>query len=158
MKRKAGNAQLDSTGDSAPRAEAKSRAATKCPVWRAATALVDGMSLPPQVLNSEFDICYCGTCADLGGHDPAVKCAERGQPPKTYAFPIGWCRFGMRLPAGVTEETMDQQHVTFHGTKRNTVEAILKSQIPQLLLSGSENETGFVIPIRPRCGVPKAQA
>ena len=85
----------------------------------------------------------------MGGHDPNIQSAKRGNPEKTYAFPIGWCRFGMKLPAGVTAETMDLAHVAFHGTKRDAARAILSSNMPQLLLPGSETESGFIVPIRP---------
>ena len=123
-------------------------AASKCPVWCRAQAIVGGLGIPDHVLDPDFNLCYCGTCADLGGHDPGILSADRGDPPKTYAFPIGWCRFGMRLPPGVTTETMQRDHVAFHGTKRDAAVAIMQSNMPQLLLPGAETESGFVLPIR----------
>ena len=123
-------------------------AAAACPVWCAAKKIVDNMNIPAHVFNPEFDLCYCGTCAALGGHDPSLKSALRGEPAQTYAFPIGWCRFGMNLPAGVTAQTLERNHVAFHGTKSDAAQEILKSQNPQLLLPGSETESGFVLPVR----------
>ena len=106
---------------------------------------LEGWNIPLDVLNPRFDICYCGLCSPLGGHNPRLLLRQRGDPPRTYAFPIG---FAMKLPAGVTPERMDRLHVAFHGTKCDAAIAILSSQNPQLLLPGTETESGFVLPIR----------
>lgn len=73
----------------------------------------------------------------------------RGDPPKTYGFPIGWCRFGLHLPMGMDAQRMDMRHVAFHGTKSDAAVAILTGSNPQLLTPGTETESGFTLPIRP---------
>jgi hypothetical protein len=123
-------------------------AAHKCSNWRKAKAVVDEWGLDPHVFHPDADMCYCGECAEEGGHDPALKDATRGQPAKTYAFPIGWCRLGMKLPAGMSADMMDAGHVAFHGTRKETAVAILQSKNPQLLKPGTITESGFKIPIR----------
>ncbi|KAI0240474.1 hypothetical protein LSAT2_008789 [Lamellibrachia satsuma] len=42
--------------------------------------------------NSTFTICYCSQCHCSRGDNDF---SDRGQPPKTYCIPIGWCRIGL---------------------------------------------------------------
>ena len=44
-------------------------------------------------LASAYDKCYCVDC-----HSKRTDKAyyNRGEPPKTYAVPVGWMRFGLR--------------------------------------------------------------
>lgn len=81
--------------------------------------------------------------------EPSSRLPVRGDPPKSYGFPIGWCRFGLHLPAGMDAQRMDARHVAFHGTKSDAAVAILTGSNPQLLTPGTETESGFTLPIRP---------
>lgn len=38
-------------------------------------------------------LCYCESCRKLRG-DEAHR--RRGEPPREYALPFGWCRFNLR--------------------------------------------------------------
>ena len=40
-----------------------------------------------------FDKCYCTTCHAKSGDE---KFYTRGNPPKIYSVPVGWCRFAIR--------------------------------------------------------------
>jgi len=95
------------------------------------------------VFNPEHDMCYCGDC-----HDPRNTADTRGTPAERYAFPLGWCRFGLKLPANAAR-CFDDAHVSFHGTKLAAAKAILESVNPQLLPPGSVTESGYTLPIRP---------
>lgn len=54
-----------------------SEAARRCRKWQTAKAVVDELGIPDHIFNPAFDICYCGECAALGGHDPAITRADR---------------------------------------------------------------------------------
>lgn len=42
-------------------------------------------------------LCYCESCRKLRG-DEAHR--RRGEPPREYALPFGWCRFNLRYTQG----------------------------------------------------------
>lgn len=42
-------------------------------------------------------LCYCESCRKLRG-DEAHR--RRGEPPREYALPLGWCRFNLRYTGG----------------------------------------------------------
>lgn len=42
-------------------------------------------------------LCYCESCRKLRG-DEAHR--RRGEPPREYALPFGWCRFNLRYVEG----------------------------------------------------------
>ena len=42
-------------------------------------------------------LCYCESCRKLRG-DEAHR--RRGEPPREYALPFGWCRFNLRYVWG----------------------------------------------------------
>eukprot|EP00729_Bicosta_minor_P008855 gene8855-13368_t len=123
-----------------------SKTAHSCPIWKRAKAVVDSWGLPPSLFKPGYDMCYCGTACEC--HDPAFKKSTRGKPPKEYAFPIGWCRFALTLPAGENSEMLARKHVSFHGTRLASAQAILNCSNPQLLMPGTVTERGFRIPIR----------
>ena len=49
--------------------------------------------MPPQ----KRSLCYCESCRKLRG-DEAHR--RRGEPPREYALPFGWCRFNLRYVEG----------------------------------------------------------
>ena len=133
-------------GGRAAVATADADAAHRCPTWKRAKAVVDSWGLPSSLFKPDYDMCYCGQC---GCHDASLESATRGTPPKTYAFPIGWCRFALNLPAGENTKLLAKKHVSFHGTRLDSARAILDASNPQLLMPGSTTEKGFKLPIRP---------
>lgn len=60
-----------------------------------------GFSPAPSVLSADeyfvedpkFSLCYCESCHKLRGDEAYYK---RGEPPRDYALPFGWCRFSLR--------------------------------------------------------------
>ncbi|CAM5139432.1 unnamed protein product [Natator depressus] len=42
----------------------------------------------------KFSLCYCESCHKLRGDEAYYK---RGEPPRDYALPFGWCRFNLRV-------------------------------------------------------------
>lgn len=41
----------------------------------------------------KYNLCYCESCYKLRGDEAYYK---RGEPPRDYALPFGWCRFALR--------------------------------------------------------------
>uniref|UniRef100_A0A8D0HP83 Neuralized E3 ubiquitin protein ligase 4 n=1 Tax=Sphenodon punctatus TaxID=8508 RepID=A0A8D0HP83_SPHPU len=63
-----------------------------------APACLTGACLPTDNYFAEdpkFSLCYCESCHKLRGDEAYYK---RGEPPRDYALPFGWCRFNLRLP------------------------------------------------------------
>lgn len=45
---------------------------------------------------AKYNLCYCESCHKLRGDEAYYK---RGEPPRDYALPFGWCRFALRWEA-----------------------------------------------------------
>lgn len=43
--------------------------------------------------DAKYNLCYCESCHKLRGDEAYYK---RGEPPRDYALPFGWCRFALR--------------------------------------------------------------
>jgi hypothetical protein len=67
-----------------------------------------------------YDICFCQECHEEREDDDYYN---RGNPPKLYALPIEWCRFGLRI----RKSAPDSWHIAFHGTTPDRVLSILES-------------------------------
>lgn len=48
--------------------------------------------------DAKFNLCYCESCHKLRGDEAYYK---RGEPPRDYALPFGWCRFALRWADGL---------------------------------------------------------
>uniref|UniRef100_A0A8C8M120 Neuralized-like protein 4 n=1 Tax=Oncorhynchus tshawytscha TaxID=74940 RepID=A0A8C8M120_ONCTS len=55
----------------------------------------DLLTLPDGYFNEDakYNLCYCESCHKLRGDESYYK---RGEPPRDYALPFGWCRFALR--------------------------------------------------------------
>ncbi|XP_073683977.1 neuralized-like protein 4 [Garra rufa] len=54
------------------------------------------LTLPDGYFNEDakYNLCYCESCHKLRGDEAYYK---RGEPPRDYALPFGWCRFALRF-------------------------------------------------------------
>lgn len=43
--------------------------------------------------DAKYNLCYCESCHKLRGDEAYYK---RGEPPRDYALPFGWCRFALQ--------------------------------------------------------------
>lgn len=43
--------------------------------------------------DTKYNLCYCESCHKLRGDEAYYK---KGEPPRDYALPFGWCRFALR--------------------------------------------------------------
>lgn len=46
--------------------------------------------------DTKSNLCYCESCHKLRGDEAYYK---KGEPPRDYALPFGWCRFTLRSEA-----------------------------------------------------------
>ncbi|XP_041037273.1 neuralized-like protein 4 isoform X1 [Carcharodon carcharias] len=74
------------------------------------------LPLPDGYFDDELkcNLCYCESCHKLRGDEAYYK---RGDPPKDYALPFGWCRFALRLnPRCEIANVYKKWHTAYHGT------------------------------------------
>jgi hypothetical protein len=89
--------------------------------------------LPSDVFDSKGDTCYCSACMPGAGDNSFM----RGQPPRKYTLPAGWCRLGLTVPAVIVamNNVFENWHVAFHGTHSEKVPLIFRGGL-QLLKAG----------------------
>ncbi|XP_036077913.1 neuralized-like protein 4 isoform X5 [Rousettus aegyptiacus] len=68
-------------------------------------------------------LCYCESCRKLRG-DEAHR--RRGEPPREYALPFGWCRFNLRVNPHLEAGTLTKKwHMAYHGSNVAAVRRVL---------------------------------
>ncbi|XP_046846008.1 uncharacterized protein LOC124439800 [Xenia sp. Carnegie-2017] len=81
----------------------------------------------------EYNKCFCDNCHQARGDK---ECYTRGNPPKTYALPLGWSRFAVKVgPQGKALNIFNNWHVAFHGTQAKYLQPIFNNDL-QLLMPG----------------------
>ncbi|XP_005104477.1 neuralized-like protein 4 [Aplysia californica] len=83
-----------------------------CNRFRASLALPDGyFEGPPS--------CFCSACHKARGDDPHH---QRGDPPKDFVLPVGWCRYLLRAPNKAHAlNVADKWHCAYHGSRISEV-------------------------------------
>ncbi|XP_041093378.1 neuralized-like protein 4 isoform X2 [Polyodon spathula] len=77
-------------------------------------------------------LCYCESCHKLRGDEAYYK---RGEPPRDYAAPFGWCCFSLRVnPRCDVANTFKKWHMAYHGT---SVGALRRTLDQSELVTGS---------------------
>uniref|UniRef100_A0AAY5EGW9 Neuralized-like protein 4 n=1 Tax=Electrophorus electricus TaxID=8005 RepID=A0AAY5EGW9_ELEEL len=73
----------------------------------------DLLTLPDGYFNEDakYNLCYCESCHKLRGDETYYK---RGEPPRDYALPFGWCRFALR--SARMSCLFRKWHIAYHGT------------------------------------------
>ncbi|XP_054850527.1 neuralized-like protein 4 [Eublepharis macularius] len=75
------------------------------------------------VEDPKHSLCYCESCHKLRGDEAYYK---RGEPPRDYALPFGWCRFSLRVnPRLEVAGTSKKWHMAYHGTSLGAVRRTL---------------------------------
>uniref|UniRef100_A0A8C9W3L4 Neuralized-like protein 4 n=1 Tax=Scleropages formosus TaxID=113540 RepID=A0A8C9W3L4_SCLFO len=84
----------------------------------------DLLTLPDGYFNEDakFNLCYCESCHKLRGDEPYYK---RGEPPRDYALPFGWCRFALRWVCRCVANGYKKWHMAYHGTSVGSLRRIL---------------------------------
>ncbi|PIK39407.1 putative neuralized-like protein 4 [Apostichopus japonicus] len=82
--------------------------------------------------------CYCHTCHKHRGEEAY---STKGDPPRGYSRPLGWCKFGLRLNTlADVIHVLETWNVAYHGTSAGLIRKILdrRTLIPggELLYGG----------------------
>ena len=103
------------------------------------------LQISDHMLDPDYDVCFCSDCIDgLGDLDVY----DRGIPPKKYAIPTGWVKFGVQVHSGFekTHDVFKNWHIAFHGTRCTNMKEIVEGM--QLLKPGDVRSDGTEIAIR----------
>uniref|UniRef100_I3JRV3 Neuralized-like protein 4 n=1 Tax=Oreochromis niloticus TaxID=8128 RepID=I3JRV3_ORENI len=76
----------------------------------------DMLTLPDGYFSEDakYNLCYCESCHKLRGDEAYYK---RGEPPRDYALPFGWCRFALRMKSHCeVSNALKKWHIAYHGT------------------------------------------
>uniref|UniRef100_A0A8C7F8E1 Neuralized-like protein 4 n=1 Tax=Oncorhynchus kisutch TaxID=8019 RepID=A0A8C7F8E1_ONCKI len=94
----------------------------------------DLLTLPDGYFNEDakYNLCYCESCHKLRGDESYYK---RGEPPRDYALPFGWCRFALRSEVA-NSHAFKKWHIAYHGT---SVGALRRTLDHAQLLSGTSS-------------------
>uniref|UniRef100_A0A3Q3X395 Neuralized-like protein 4 n=1 Tax=Mola mola TaxID=94237 RepID=A0A3Q3X395_MOLML len=85
----------------------------------------DLLTLPDGYFNEDakYNLCYCESCHKLRGDEAYYK---RGEPPRDYALPFGWCRFALRIkPHCEVSNALKKWHIAYHGTSVGALRRML---------------------------------
>lgn len=94
-----------------------------CEYLNACRRLKTLLGFPDGYFQKDLIVCYCETCHKIRGDEPYFR---KGDPPKDFALPFGWCRFALKLTTKAENSCVqDKWHVAFHGTKIGAVRRIL---------------------------------
>ncbi|KAG7464669.1 hypothetical protein MATL_G00167840 [Megalops atlanticus] len=96
----------------------------------------DLLTLPDGYFNEDakYNLCYCESCHKLRGDEAYYK---RGEPPRDYALPFGWCRFALRIkPHCEVSNALKKWHIAYHGTSVGNLRRTLDHS---QLLSGTSS-------------------
>ncbi|KAG8006156.1 Neuralized-like protein 4 [Nibea albiflora] len=94
------------------------------------------LTLPDGYFNEDakYNLCYCESCHKLRGDEAYYK---RGEPPRDYALPFGWCRFALRIkPHCEVSNALKKWHIAYHGT---SVGALRRTLDHSQLLPGTSS-------------------
>ncbi|XP_038624144.1 neuralized-like protein 4 [Tachyglossus aculeatus] len=90
-----------------------------CARFQELLLLPEGYFVPPP----KRSLCYCESCRQLRG-DEAHR--RRGEPPREYALPFGWCRFNLRVNPRLEGATLSKKwHMAYHGSSVAAVRRVL---------------------------------
>ncbi|XP_061768430.1 neuralized-like protein 4 [Nerophis ophidion] len=96
----------------------------------------DLLTLPDGYFNEDakYNQCYCESCHKLRGDEAYYK---RGEPPRDYALPFGWCCFALRIkPHCEVSTALKKWHIAYHGT---SVGALRRTLDHSKLLPGTSS-------------------
>uniref|UniRef100_A0A8C5F042 Neuralized-like protein 4 n=1 Tax=Gouania willdenowi TaxID=441366 RepID=A0A8C5F042_GOUWI len=84
--------------------------------------------------DAKYNLCYCESCHKLRGDEAYYK---RGEPPRDYALPFGWCRFALSVkPHCEMSNALKKWHIAYHGT---SVGALRRTLDHSQLLPGTSS-------------------
>nr|XP_034336321.1 neuralized-like protein 4 isoform X5 [Crassostrea gigas] len=91
--------------------------AKTCSKVRSLMGIPDGFFLEQQMT------CYCESCHKLRSEDLYLR---RGEPPREYSVPLGWCRYILKQRQKASSfVASDKWHVAYYGTQLEVLRKIL---------------------------------
>nr|KAG5698954.1 hypothetical protein BaRGS_024875 [Batillaria attramentaria] len=107
----------------------------------------DGYFDPQQMM------CFCEACHKLRGEDLYHK---RGEPPRDYALPYGWCRYVLRAASKAHAlNVAEKWHTAYHGTRLDLVRRILDRG--DLLVPSDTGSVGSILLPEPQVYTEKSR-
>ncbi|CAD5115979.1 DgyrCDS4910 [Dimorphilus gyrociliatus] len=100
----------------------------KCEIEKIVTSFVrDYLKIDVKTyIDSRFNRCHCRNChLARGGSDYK----SQGEPSRMYPVPIGWFKFGLKLPSRHADKSIDalkKWQIAYHGTSYNNIVPILQ--------------------------------
>ncbi|XP_025081591.1 neuralized-like protein 4 isoform X2 [Pomacea canaliculata] len=124
-----------------------------CEYFNICTRLKASLGLPDGYFDSQQMTCFCEACHKLRGDDLYHK---RGDPPRDYALPYGWCRFALRPQCKAHSlNVAEKWHTAYHGTRLDLVRRILDHG--DLLSPGDTGSVGSILLPQPQVYTEKSR-
>ena len=83
------------------------------------------LGIPEDYFNHSFNRCFCECCHRTRGEASIYR---QGDPVREYTVPVGWSRFGIRLPAKAEATNCQEKwHVGYTGAQISVIRTVLDS-------------------------------
>eukprot|EP00095_Tigriopus_kingsejongensis_P009407 maker-scaffold143_size313727-snap-gene-1.19 protein:Tk09407 transcript:maker-scaffold143_size313727-snap-gene-1.19-mRNA-1 annotation:"neuralized-like protein 4-like" len=79
----------------------------------------NSLALPSCYFTPDYPVCFCPNCFKVRGETHYMK---KGDPPRDFATPTGWCKFLVKLKS---DAGADKMHTAFYGAKAALVRRVL---------------------------------
>ncbi|XP_041377381.1 neuralized-like protein 4 [Gigantopelta aegis] len=124
-----------------------------CEYQNLCSRLRTSLGLPDGYFDGQCNMCFCETCHKIRG-DNLYHC--RGDPPRDYAIPYGWCRFVL-TPQNKAHSlnVYEKWHAAYHGACMESVRRILDNG--DLLLPGDSTSSSSILIPQPQVFTEKSK-
>ncbi|XP_076451881.1 neuralized-like protein 4 isoform X3 [Babylonia areolata] len=125
----------------------------KCEYFNICGRLKASLGLPEGYFDPQQMLCFCESCHKQRGDDLYHK---RGEPPRDYALPYGWCRYVLRAPSKAQAlNVAEKWHTAYHGTRLDLVRRVLDRG--DLLSPGDTGQVGSILLPEPQVYTEKSR-
>ncbi|KAK7486086.1 hypothetical protein BaRGS_00022695 [Batillaria attramentaria] len=125
----------------------------KCEYFNICGRLKASLGLPDGYFDPQQMMCFCEACHKLRGEDLYHK---RGEPPRDYALPYGWCRYVLRAASKAHAlNVAEKWHTAYHGTRLDLVRRILDRG--DLLVPSDTGSVGSILLPEPQVYTEKSR-
>ncbi|GFR92101.1 neuralized-like protein 4 [Elysia marginata] len=95
-----------------------------CEYLNICNRLKSTLSLPDGYFEAQ-SVCFCSACHKVRGEDIHLR---RGDPPKEFVLPFGWCRYVLRAPNKAHSlNVAEKWHLAYYGVNMADIRRILDS-------------------------------
>ncbi|KAL3861342.1 hypothetical protein ACJMK2_007378 [Sinanodonta woodiana] len=83
------------------------------------------LALPDSYFDPQLNMCFCETCHKIRGDETYIR---KGDPPREFAVPFGWCKFMLRISSKAhVLNVAEKWHVGYYGCHMEALRRILDS-------------------------------